>query len=114
MPLFLDTPFNPGDIDPGVQYTLIIVTRMEVDLRQKYIRLVVERGYMNGADLKLSEVTSPMVFMIKDDEFVDPPLTGYSDIVTTMGVADELVYDQVAGSIYQWLIDEGHFSGIVV
>jgi hypothetical protein len=48
MPILLNTPFNPGDNDPGKTYPRCMITGVEMDYNANSIILRIEFGDMVG------------------------------------------------------------------
>ena len=106
MPLLLDIPLNMGAVD--VNYTHIKI--MNFTHNYNAIYLVVQHGTMSGNNFvqgkNISDVTIRS-FAIQSDD--------YATIIATLTSATGVpIYDEVASTLYQWLIDKGHYSGTIV
>lgn len=106
MPIRLETPFNPGDLDPGKSYTDVMIEDFTINLVRKRIRLVVARGYQSGGNWVRGK-SAILKHEITGDDY---------DAVTSLSPFDpsSLLYDQVARALYEYLIDEGIYPGVVI
>ena len=109
MPIQLTTPFDTGAIDSG-SYGQVKIIAMNIDLIERKIDLRVQHGntvndeWVSGIIVR--DITSKD-FTIRD--------TDYTTIIATESeAAEELYYDKVADTLYQWLIDNAHYIGTIV
>ena len=84
MPWLLDTAFSPGDLDAGKSYTHQKIAHLEHSIREKFIRLHIERGYIDGSDWVWATQGEALVVLIKDDPAAEPAVTDYTDLVATV------------------------------
>jgi hypothetical protein len=109
MPINLTTAFDPGDADSG-NLTHVRIESLEISLPGKTISFTTRHGTYAGGTwtdgVKVRNVTRKKFTITGDD---------YDDMIAkTASGADAKVYDDVAKHLYQWLIDEGHFTGTIV
>lgn len=112
MPWLLDSAFSPGDLDSGKSYTHLKIAHLEHSIREGFLRVHVERGYITGgawvsAPDSLGQLP-PM--MVKDEPAAEPAGTDYADLMATVvavGEEGEAIYDLAAAAIYTFLASKG-------
>jgi hypothetical protein len=113
MPWLLDTAFSPGDLDAGKSYTHQKIAHLEHSIREKFIRLHIERGYIDGSDWVWATQGEALVVLIKDDPAAEPAVTDYTDLVATVvgvGEEGEILYDLNAAALYAYLAANSHIA----
>lgn len=117
----LTTPVSTGDLDED--YTHVRINRFTLDRRANSIQMDVELGYLDGGEFVVGQYSSRKLFEIHDypaqgeegDPDYTPGSTAYTDLVGgNYGHTDVLLYDDVSTTLYQWLIDNGHYAGSIV
>jgi len=110
MPWLLDSAFSPGDLDAGKSYTHLKISHLEHSVRDQFIRVYVDRGYLDGEDWMWAAVGKAQVFLIRDEPTTDPAGTDYTDLVSTVvaeGEEGDLVYDLNSAALYAYLETKG-------
>lgn len=116
MPIQLTTAFNPGDLDPGKQYTHLAIRHLEHSLDNQTIRLICKYGVLEEGSFVAGAMSPTKTHLIQDEPTADPPGTDYTDLVATQvvsGDVDDLVYDVNAKHLYQYLLDNGEYAGTI-
>lgn len=120
MPLQLTTSIDVGDLDTH-DYTHVKVVHFALDVRHGAIQFQTSEGYLVGAQFQRGAHSRDRSWEIRDipaqgiegeAEYVaaDPQ---FSTMVGTQGEDDQLLYDGVAGALYDWLVAKGHYSGTI-
>jgi len=110
MPWLLGSAFSPGDLDAGKSYTHLKISHLEHSVRDQFIRVYVDRGYLDGEDWMWAAVGKAQVFLIRDEPAADPAGTDYTDLVATVVVdedVDALLYDLNSAALYAYLETKG-------
>lgn len=109
MPILLTTPFNGGDSEVG-PLTHVMIQEVHISLMGAHIGLIVHRGTYDGSAFTKAQ------HMAQDVTMFTPVINGqdFEDLVQLMGDSSKTVYDSVAEGLYQWLLDNGLFSGTIV
>ena len=110
MPLKLDTPFNPGDIDPGASYSHLQIVSMEWSLAGQititYLFGVIASGTFVPGKVDQRSIT------IRDHPKMSPPGTDYTTMLTALPAAGETIYQGVGRELYTFVINQG-FAGTI-
>lgn len=109
MPIQLTTPFATGALDPGGPYQKAKIAVFSVHVEARLIEIVVHYGnVVDGAWIPGMLVPGVTVKTFRIEG------SAYDALVAqTSAGAGELYYDKVAGALYQWLLDNGHYAGTV-
>lgn len=111
MPIQLATPFNGGDLE-AAPLTHVKILSFQIELRGTgSIHFYAIRGHVKNGNF--IETTNPIAgkttyeFLLRGNDFKAMTAT----LTSAPGL---LIYDEVANTLYQWLIDHEHFAGIIV
>lgn len=109
MPIQLTTAFQTGDADEQ-DYSHVAIRKVEVRLEADVIRFHTRHGIYSGGVFtpgKILRGQTAQTFELRGSD--------YTSILSELcSSTDEKVYDEVARVLYEWLIDNEHFSGTVV
>lgn len=106
MPIQLTTPYDPGDADPGVTYPRVIIFELVAHPTISEIELSCHYG-TGTSTAWVDGVADPVVVHIRG--------TDYTTIIQALPLSgSERLYDGVSRVHYQYLLDNGHFSGTIV
>lgn len=111
MPILLTTPYNPGDLDPGVSYTHSELRLFSGDFRANAITFAFQHGYLDAGSFKWGKV-EPMVITV-----IDNPKTGatnYTDMMTELSIDGEIISSGVARVLYTYALTKGIVVGTPV
>jgi len=108
MSILLDTPFNPGDLDPGQVYTEAKIKSIYLNLHDQSINIVwivgntVSGVWIEGAMAKVKDI------WIQGED--------YNAIVQEQisGVDNNLIYEGVKRVFYDYLLGNGHIIGSLI
>lgn len=130
MPIMLDTPYNysPGHGEADVPCNFVFITDFRFRSTSRLLTWTTQYGNFQGTDwngqgelrsFRIENCPAEFAFNRGDPE--NPILTKEADPVFDQFVEDSLtsaagvpIYDEVSKSLYQWLIDKGHYSGTIV
>lgn len=125
MPITLNTPFAPGDFDPGKSYDKVKVVSFTLDLFALEFRFTVARGYADGEGWHWAKGSAGEMLAtdhtVRDQPEVEPAVDENGDPVAGTGVAadpqfsilvsklvgsdpNKTIYDRAAEEIYTWII----------
>ena len=109
MPIQLTTSITTGDIDPNGPYTQVKIVRFMLDSVQKVVELQCQYGNTDGEWVPgvNAGATSIKYFYITGEDYT-------TIVATESAAAEEIYYDKVAETLYQWLIDNEHYVGTIV
>ncbi len=127
MPITLTTAYDPGSLDPSQSYTKIKIITFAADVDTGAITMSVARGYDPGGGFvegklnrkSFSIMDIPFMTDLLDDQSNPIPGTGhaanphFTTITGKQTAGVENIYDAVSEELYQWLLDEGHYAGII-
>jgi hypothetical protein len=110
MPIQLTTAFSVGSADVNSPYAQVKIMEFTLRPELKQVSLLVQYG--NTADGKFTRAigiagVTVKAFTIAGSEYD-------TMVASTSAAANEVYYEKVAGLLYQWLIDKGHFVGTIV
>lgn len=109
MPIQLTTAFDPGELDVN-DYAYAKIEQFIMYPSAKRIEVMTRLGYIDNGVLVYGiplEGKTVKKFVIEGED--------YDTMVAEESVASgEVYYDEVSRLLYQWLLDEGHFSGTIV
>jgi hypothetical protein len=122
MALQLTTAIDVGVLDVH-DYTHVKIQNCNLDAKNKSIQFNTSEGYMSSGVFQRG-----MQSRDKNFEIYNRPAKGiegqegyvaadpqYDNLVGDIyGEANVLLYDSVASTLYQWLIDNGHYIGAIV
>lgn len=108
MPIQLNTPFDPGDMDPGKSYTHVEVDQIEFSRDRKRVNFAVNRGYLVGGQFVRGAASRRATYLIQDEE----GSSEYTDFMAT--AASGTLEQTVAAGLYTWLLTKGIFEGAVI
>jgi hypothetical protein len=104
MPIQLTTAFNPGDVDAGKLYTQAKILSLSVDVLGNMMRVNCSYGY-TADGVWVQGVVGHKSLRIEGQDF--------GNIMGAIPV-DESIASAMVSRIYQWLLDDGVYSGIIV
>ena len=108
MPIQLNTPFDPGDMDPGKSYTHVEVDQIEFIRDRKRISFSVNRGYLVGGEFVRGTASRRANYLIQDEG-------GGSEYTDFMGTTPSGTLEQtVALGLYTWLLAKGIYAGAII
>jgi hypothetical protein len=119
MPLQLAIPVSTGDLSAN-DLTHVKVERFRIDIENKRLEFAVNFGFYNEGIWSPGEYQPSVrrMFIVRDaaPEGGEGGSTDFTDLVaaSTPLTLEEKLYDGVARTLYQWLIDNGHFDGSIV
>lgn len=114
MPILLDTPWNPGDADPGQTYPRAKITKFSIEPDR------IISGSMSGSivvDIQYGDNLSGSSGSWSRGD-ASPGygwmITGsdYDALVSVTGSSDS-IYNDAKASLYNWLLDNNHLSGTI-
>lgn len=137
MPIALATPhhYEPGHGDPGVDYNLVIISGMNMLSTQRTLVLTMQYGNVDASGnwipspeperrIRIQNIpartqggTDPEDGLWKEIEVApaDPVFDNLKDgFVIGLGDLNSNGYDVTGAYLYQYLIDNGHYSGVIV
>lgn len=113
MPILLDTPWNPGQYDPGVTYPRAKIVRFEHSDRMdrstqpggvtKQVKVTIQFGDMDVDKWVPGDAQKDMSVCIIDDPSGTPH--PYTDIVTDMPQQGENTYEAAKRALYNYLVN---------
>lgn len=106
MPILLTTAYDPGDNNPGVTYPRAKI--LGFSFQQGVIGFSFGYGDLDGGapGTWVKGLGSPTKsFTIEGSD--------YDAMVAEIATGGELIYDEVARVLYEWLIANGHVAGTV-
>lgn len=107
MTITLATPKDCGDLDPGTeQYAEVKILQTTIDLRQKVVTLRVGFGNTVNGEWKASPIMGELSYAVKGEAYQ----TLMAALPTENGGS---LYEQVAKTLYQWLIDNTVHMGTI-
>lgn len=110
MPILLSTPFNPGDIDPGVSYPYVQIVGMRWFL-SGVIEIEVARGrIVDGAFIE-GKVPRDKITVANNPRL---GTTEYTTLLTGTPSAGESTYQAVGRGLYTYLRTKNGFMGTIV
>jgi len=126
MPLQLTTPKSTGDLDLSAlnnAYGEIKIIKQDIDVTNKVISLSIEYGNTVN-DIWIQGILPPQEFKIRNMpaqyDLLEPPneivpaIAHYDILISQLPTdANISIYNNVAVALYQWLIDNGYFSGTI-
>lgn len=111
MPILLTNPLNPGDIDT-TQYLEVKIVQMLWDAEQNLIRLKCQYGNtVNGAwtvgkDFHGATRQNPEFHFIQGADYI-------TVLSSTASGEDQLIYNKVRDTLYDYLMTKGVYSGTI-
>lgn len=113
MSILLATPYNPGDLDPGVIYTHVELKTFGGDFFANVITFSFVRGTVDGSNNFLPGKVAPTMFQVVDRPARggNPPKTDYSDMMEELTLDGEKASSSVARIIYTYVLTNGIFVG---
>lgn len=112
MPVLLTNPLNPGDIDV-TQYSEVKITQMLWDAEQNLIRLKCQYGntvngvWTPGKDFHGATRQNPEFHFIQGEDY-------FTILTSTASGENQLIYNKVRDTLYDYLMNKGIYSGTVV
>jgi len=97
-----------NEISESKTYTLVRITKFNVDLESKKIVVYYKMGYMDGENEVLKADTEYIA--VSDSPLAEPPSTEFTDLMTDWAA----VYVQVKEKLYELLDDKLGFTGTIV
>jgi len=111
MPILLDTPWSPGDADPGNSYPRIKITKFSIEPDR------IISGSMSGSIVIQYEygdeisgswtrgLAAPgLGIMVTGSDY---------DYLVALTGSSESIYETAKISLYQWLLDNNYVSGAI-
>jgi len=120
MALQLTVPIDVGDLDSN-DYTHVRIIRFALDVMARTIQFQTVEGYIQNGQFVRGRHGRERGWEIQDIPVqgvegepgyvaADPAFT---ILAGTQGEDGQRLYDGVANTLYQWLIDHGHYAGII-
>ncbi len=134
MPILLTTPlvYEPGHNQSAETYGELKIVKFSIDIEIKCLQLRMEYGDTDPGDAEATPPVAPFWkpgnvpdhhMVIEDREaHIGPGDTeiaadlAFSSLMATsvtQGAAGSNLYAEVGGSLYQYLIDVGHYAGTI-
>ncbi len=106
--ILLDTPFNPGDHDPGKSYTHLRM-RFEADGDKKIVTIDVSRGYIEDSKFVVGKA-APIRKIIKNRKKINQ--TRFDEFLLEEPMRGLGAYDALERRLYTFLLDT--YPGTIV
>ena len=107
MSILLNTPLNPGDLDPGVVsgYQEVKILSFKLDTERNRIELNCAYGNTVSGIFKRG---------IAQDNFYVITNSGYQELIAS-GTPEEgeTIYEAAGRELYEWLLSNGYFLGTI-
>lgn len=126
MGILLETPFNPGDMDPGNEYTHARIVQKDENTENEFVRVGFRLGYYQSNAWRWAiPAVKPKVLMVRDEPDLPDPedkaKTKKGDKKFNTMVSRKVQSSDVGKTaqevndryLYQAAIDAGLFSGSV-
>jgi hypothetical protein len=117
MPLLLTTPVDTGDLD-SFSYDRVKIINFRVDVEGEAIEFEVQFGSVVDNNWVPGLMKRNKRFSIRNEgrldengDLIQGERQEYNEVVSSVSLTDELIYDGVARVLYQWLLDNDHFVG---
>ena len=109
MEILLTTPYDPGDADPEQTYARMKIRQLKHSVSGKEILCSCQYGNLVEGEWVPGVASDVMWHSIHNTDTV----MHYDNLVSQSVVAGELVWTAPQKRVYQWLIDEGKYSGTI-
>jgi hypothetical protein len=88
MPIVLTTAFDPGDNDPGESYPKAKIRRIEIQVDNQDVRIIVEHGDDSGGPFVRGVGSKNKTIALNDRDGTD-----YTDFISQATLDGETLYD---------------------